>query len=62
MKKTMTAIITSLFMGFIGLVLGVLLDEFFGGMDAFVFIIVFPIVFVVITMGAFVLYSIENKK
>ena len=62
MNKIWTAVVASLFMGFVGLVLGVLLDEFFGGMDAFVFIIILPIVFVVITMGAFILHSIENKK
>lgn len=62
MKKISTSVLISLIVGFIGLVIGVLLDELFDGTDAFIFTIVLPIVFVVVTMGAFILHSIENKK
>ena len=61
MEKTCIAILTSIFMGFIGLIIGVLLDETFGGTN-FVFAPVISIIFVIITMGAFILHSIENKK
>lgn len=62
MKKISTAVLISLIVSFIGLVIGVLLDELFDGTDAFIFTIVLPIVFVVVTMGAFMLHSIESKK
>ncbi len=62
MKKMRTSVLVSLVVAFIGLVIGVLLDELFDGTDAFVFTIILPIVFVVISMGAFVLHSIENNK
>lgn len=62
MKKISTAVLISLIVSFIGLVIGVLLDELFDGTDAFIFTIVLPIVFVVVTMGAFILHSIESKK
>lgn len=62
MKKISTAVLISLIVSFIGLVIGVLLDELFDGTDAFIFTIVLPIVFVVVTMGAFILHSIENNK
>lgn len=62
MKKISTSVLISLIVGFIGLVIGVLLDELFDGTDAFIFTIVLPIVFVVVTMGAFILHSIENNR
>ena len=62
MKKIRTSVLVSLVVAFIGLVIGVLLDELFDGTDAFIFTIILPIVFVVISMGAFILHSIENKK
>ncbi len=61
MKKILSAILTSLFMGFVGLVIGVFLDETFGG-STFTFSPVLSIIFVIITMGAFILDSIENNK
>lgn len=61
MKKTMVAILTSFFMGFIGLIVGVLVDEVFGGVN-FEFTPYISIVFVIITMGAFILHSIEQRK
>ena len=62
MKKIRTSVLVSFVVAFIGLVIGVLLDELFDGTDAFVFTIILPIVFVVISMGAFILHSIENNK
>lgn len=62
MKKVSTSVLISLVVGFVGLVIGVLLDELFDGTDAFIFTIILPIVFVIVTMGAFILHSIENKK
>ena len=61
MKKVLIAIVTSLVMGFIGMVIGIFFDETFGGAN-FTFTPVFSIIFVIITMGAYILYSIENKK
>jgi len=61
MNKIGIAILTSLFMGFVGLVLGIFIDETFGG-ASFTITPVVVIVFVIITMGAFILHSIENKK
>lgn len=60
MKKAMIAVLASLCMGFVGLVLGVLLDETFGGSN-FVFAPVLVVVFVVLTMGGFVIYFNDNK-
>lgn len=60
-KKVLIAIVTSLFMGFIGMVIGVFLDETFGG-ASFTITPVLSIIFVIITMGAFIIHSIENKK
>lgn len=62
MKKISTSVLISLVVGFIGLVIGVLLDELFDGTEAFIFTIVLPIVFVIVTMGAFILHSIENNR
>ncbi len=62
MKKIRTSVLVSLVVAFIGLVVGVLLDELFDGTDAFIFTIILPIVFVVISMGAFILHSIDNNK
>lgn len=62
MKKIRTSVLVSLVVAFIGLVIGVLFDELFDCTDAFVFTIILPIVFVVISMGAFILHSIENNK
>ena len=61
MNKVLTAVVTSLFMGFIGLVVGIFLDETFGG-ASFAITPVLTIIFVVITMGAFIIHSIESKK
>lgn len=61
MKKVLIAIVTSLFMGFIGMVIGVFLDETFGG-ASFTITPVLSVIFVIITMGAFIIHSIENKK
>ena len=61
MNKVWTAVVTSLFMGFIGLVAGIFLDETFGG-SSFAITSVLIIIFVVITMGAFIIHSIESKK
>ena len=61
MNKVWIAVATSLFMGFIGMVVGIFLDETFGG-SSFAITPVFTIIFVVITMGAFIIHSIESKK
>jgi len=61
MKRVWIAVATSLFMGFIGLVVGIFLDETFGG-SSFAITPVLTIIFVVITMGAFIIHSIESKK
>ena len=61
MKKALIAVLTSICMAFIGLVIGVLLDETFGG-ASFIFTPVLSIIFVVLTMGAFIIYYNENKK
>ena len=61
MKKVLIAIVTSLVMGFIGMVTGIFFDETFGG-ASFTFTPVLSIIFVIITMGAFIIYCIENKK
>lgn len=61
MKKSMIAVFTSLFMGFVGIILGVLVDECFGGVN-FEFTPYISIVFVIITMGAFIIYYNDNKE
>lgn len=61
MRKVLLAIFVSLFMGFVGLIVGVLVDEVFGGVN-FEFTPYISIVFVIITMGAFILHSIEKKN
>ena len=61
MRKVLLAIFASLFMGLVGLVVGVLVDEVFGGVN-FEFTPYISIVFVIITMGAFILHSIEKKN
>ena len=61
MSKVWIAVVASLFMGFIGLVVGIFLDETFGG-SSFTITPVLTIIFVVITMGAFIIHSIEKKK
>ena len=48
-------------MGFVGLIVGVLVDEVFGGVN-FEFTPYISIVFVIITMGAFILHSIEKSE
>ena len=48
-------------MGLVGLIVGVLVDEVFGGVN-FEFTPYISIVFVIITMGAFILHSIEKKS
>lgn len=61
MRKVLFAIFASLFMGLVGLIVGVLVDEVFGGVN-FEFTPYISIVFVIITMGAFILRSIEKKS
>lgn len=61
MRKVLLAIFASLFMGVVGLIVGVLVDEVFGGVN-FEFTPYISIVFVIITMGAFILHSIEKKN
>ena len=61
MRKVLLAIFASLFMGLVGLVVGVFIDEVFGGVN-FEFTPYISIVFVIITMGAFILHSIEKKN
>lgn len=61
MRKVLFAIFASLFMGLVGLIVGVLVDEVFGGVN-FEFTPYISIVFVIITMGAFIPHSIEKKS
>ena len=61
MRKVLFAIFASLFMGFVGLIVGVLVDEVFGGVN-FEFTPYISMVFVIITMGAFILHSIEKSE
>ena len=61
MRKVLPAIFASLSMGFVGLVVGVFVDEVFGGVN-FEFTPYISTVFVIITMGAFILHSIEKKN
>ena len=61
MRKVLPAIFASLFMGLVGLVVGVFVDEVFGGAN-FEFTPYISIVFVIITMGAFILHSIEKNE
>lgn len=61
MRKVLFAIFASLFMGFVGLIVGVLVDEVFGGVN-FEFTPYISIVFMIITMGAFILHSIEKSE
>ena len=61
MRKVLLAIFASLFMGLVGLVVGVFIDEVFGGVN-FEFTPYISIVFVIITMGAFILHYIEKKN
>lgn len=61
MRKVLLAIFASLFMGLVGLVVGVFVDEVFGGVN-FEFTPYISTVFVIITMGAFILHSIEKKN
>lgn len=61
MRKVLLAIFASLFMGLVGLVVGVFVDEVFGGVN-FELTPYISIVFVIITMGAFILHSIEKKN
>lgn len=61
MKKVGIAILASFAMGFIGLVLGIFCDEVFGA-NMFPFAPYLSTIFVIVTMGAFILHSLENKK
>ncbi|MBR1843111.1 MAG: hypothetical protein IJ788_07575 [Oscillospiraceae bacterium] len=60
MKKALLAILASVWTGFIGSLLGVLLDETFGG-ASFSFIPVLPVIFVILTMGAFIIYFNDKE-
>ena len=61
MKKAVIAVFASVCMGFIGLVLGVFLDETFGG-ASFIFTPVLSIISAILTMGAFIIYFNDKKK
>ena len=61
MGKALLALVASLFMGFVGLIVGVFVDEIFGGVN-FEFTPYVSIVFVIITMGTFIIYFNEKKK
>ena len=61
MKKSIVAVLISLLMGFVGLVVGVFIDDVFGGVN-FELTQYISIIFVVVTMGAFIINSIESKK
>ena len=61
MKKSIVAVLISLLIGFVGLVVGVFIDEIFGGVN-FELTPSISIIFVVVTMGAFIINSIESKK
>ena len=61
MKKVLIAVLASVCMGVIGLVVGVLLDETFGG-ASFTFTPALSIVFALLTMGAFIIYFNDKKK
>ena len=61
MGKSLLALVASLFMGFVGLIVGVFVDEIFGGVN-FEFTPYVSIVFVIITMGAFIIYFNEKQK
>ena len=61
MKKSIVAVLISLLIGFVGLVVGVFIDEIFGGVN-FELTPYISIIFVVVTMGAFIINSIESKK
>ena len=61
MKKAIIAVFTSLFMGFIGLIVGVLVDECFGGVN-FEFTPYISTIFVIVTMGSFIIYYNDTKK
>ena len=61
MKKIIIAIFSSLFMGFVGLIVGVFIDESFGGMN-FEVIPYVSIVFVIVAMGTFTIYFNEKNK
>ena len=60
MKKSITAVAASLLMGFAGLALGVMVDEVFGGVN-FESTPYLSLVFVVVTMGAFIIYYNDKK-
>lgn len=60
MKKILTAIFTSLFMGFVGMILGAIADQIFGRVD-FEFIPYVSIVFVIISMGSCIIYYNDKK-
>ena len=57
----MCAVLVSLLMGFVGIVVGVFIDEVFGGVN-FEITPYVSLVFVIVTMGAFIIHSVENKK
>ena len=61
MKKVLLSVLASVCMGVIGLVVGVLLDETFGG-ASFTFTPALSIVFAILTMGAFIIYFNDKKK
>ena len=61
MKKELITVLASVCMGVIGLVVGVFLDETFGG-ASFTFSSVLPIIFAILTKGAFIIYFNDKKK
>ena len=60
-EKIIIAIFFSLFKGFVGLIVGVFIDESFGGMN-FEVIPYVSIVFVIVTMGALTIYFNEKTN
>lgn len=59
--RILIAVVSSLGMAFVGLLLGSLLDSYFGGVT-WSFMPFIAIVFAIITMGSFIIKSIENNK
>ncbi len=60
-KKALIAVSASVCAGFLGLVVGVFLDETFGG-ASFTFTPFLSIVFVILTMGAFIICFNDKMK
>ena len=61
MKKVWLPVLISIFMGLVGLIVGSFFDKVFGGAN-FAFVPYTSIIFVIITMGAFIIDAIVSKK